>query len=69
VLSALAGQGPLSTPEPAAAGQKSVESTLSAAVSGADPRAVLDEVRRFFAGNRLLSREEFLLIAKRVPRS
>lgn len=69
LLSALAGRDSLSAPEPWAAGQESVKGTLSAAVSGADPRAVLDEVRQFFAGNRLLSREEFILIAKRATRS
>ena len=68
-LSALAGQSSLAAPDPVATAAKSVESTLSAAVSGAEPRTVLDEVCQFFAGNRLLSREEFLLIAKRVPRS
>lgn len=69
VLSALAGQDSLPAPEPGAAGSKSMESTISAAVAGAAPRAVLDEVRQFFVGNRLLSREEFLLIAKRAARS
>ena len=68
VLSALAGQSSLAAADPAAAGANTVESTLSAAVMGADPSAVLDQVRQFFAANRLLSREEFLLIAKRVPR-
>lgn len=69
VLSALSGQGSLPAPDPAPTAEKSLESTLNAAVSSADPRVVIDEIRRFFVGNRLLSREEFLLIAKRVPRS
>jgi PilZ domain-containing protein len=69
VLAALSGQSSLPTPDSAPAPAPNSESVLSAAVSGADPRRVVDEVRQFFTSNRLLSREEFLLIAKRASRS
>jgi hypothetical protein len=69
VLSALAGQSSLPTPDSAPTAERSVEGTLKVAVSNADPKAALNEIRQFFVGNRLLSREEFVLIVKRVPRS
>ena len=48
---------------------KAGKNMIAGAVEAADPKVVIEEVRRFFAENGLLSREEFLLIAKRAMRS
>lgn len=45
------------------------ESGVREAVAAAAPNALLDEIIRFFAVNRLLSREEFTRIAKLARRS
>jgi len=42
---------------------------MQKAVGTADPNTLLDEIIRFFALNRLLSREEFIRIAKLASRS
>jgi len=69
VLAALSGQSSLPVADFSPAPAVNIESLLNAAVSSAEPRLVIEEVRRFFTSNRLLSREEFLLIAKRALRS
>jgi hypothetical protein len=45
------------------------ENGTQEAVAAADPNALLDEIVRFFAVNRLLSREEFVRIAEGARRS
>jgi hypothetical protein len=45
------------------------EDGVQEAVAAADPKALLDEIVRFFAVNGLLSREEFIRIAKLALRS
>ena len=47
----------------------SEEDGVREAVAAAAPNALLDEIVRFFAVNRLLSREEFIRIAKLARRS
>lgn len=56
-------------PPPTAASGLIDEDGVEQAVAGADPKALLDEIVRFFALNRLLSREEFTHIAERARRS
>lgn len=45
------------------------EHDMQNAVTTSNPNALLDEIIRFFALNRLLSREEFIRIAKLASRS
>ena len=64
MMFALASQGGPAVQTPSSS-DKPGKSELSTAVAAAEPQTVLEEVREFFVENRLLSREEFLLIAKR----
>jgi len=64
----LAGLGVLPA-EMSPTGDKTGKNAIAGALATADPQAVVEGVRRFFSDNGLLSREEFLLIAKRATRS
>lgn len=65
LLSALAEHPGPPIPDPGLA----EENGAKEAVAAADPNALLDEIIRFFALNRLLSREEFIRIAGLARRS
>lgn len=65
LLSALAERRGPAGPDPGA----SEEHDAQKAMAAADPNALLDEIVHFFALNRLLSREEFIRIAKMARRS
>ncbi len=67
LLDALAGHG---VSNGVSAQENSVrENSMKDALASADPQAFLDEIMGFFQKNKLLSREEFHQIAKRVRRS
>ena len=69
LLAELTGHVSISVPGPAHENHERDEKTLKNALESADPKAFLDEIKKFFDRNQLLSRDEFHGIAKRVRRA
>lgn len=69
LLSILTGHVAASNRGSAQESREQDEALMKNALESADPKAVLDEVRKFFHNNHLLSRDEFHSIAKRVRRA